>query len=61
MQSGAHKLLVHISFKLIQILFKVWEYILAIVHFLYPKLGSFFNMEYYFYQLAYWDLKVPKH
>ena len=35
-------------------------YILAIVHFLYPKLGSFSNMEYYFYQLAYWDSKVPK-
>ena len=35
-------------------------YILAIVHFLYPKLGSFSDMEYYFYQLAYRDLKVPK-
>ena len=30
------------------------------VHFLYPKLGSFSDMEYYFYQLVYWDLKVPK-
>ena len=35
-------------------------YILATVHFLYPKLGSFSNMEYYFYQLAYRDSKVPK-
>ena len=37
-------------------------YILATVHFLYPKLGSFSDMEieYYFYQLAYWDSKVPK-
>ena len=32
---------------------------LATVHFLYPKLGSFSDMEYYFYQLAYRDLKVP--
>ena len=29
--------------------------------FLYTKLGSFTDMEYYFYQLAYWDSKVPKH
>ena len=36
-------------------------HILATVHFLYPKPGSFFDMEYYFYQLAYRDLKVPKH
>ena len=36
-------------------------YILATVHFLYPKLGSSSNMEYYFYQLAYRDSKVPKH
>ena len=36
-------------------------YILATVHFLYPKLGSFSNMEYYFHQLAYRDSKVPKH
>ena len=35
-------------------------YILATVHFLYPKLGSFSDMEYYFHQLAYRDLKVPK-
>ena len=35
-------------------------YILATIHFLYPKLGSFSDMEYYFYQLAYWDSKVPK-
>ena len=35
-------------------------YILATVHFLYPKLGSFSEMEYYFYQLAYRDSKVPK-
>ena len=34
--------------------------ILATVHFLYPKLGSFSDMEYYFYQLAYQDSKVPK-
>ena len=34
--------------------------ILATVHFLYPKLGSFSDMEYYFYQHAYQDLKVPK-
>ena len=31
--------------------------ILATVHFLYPKLGSFSDME---YQLAYQDSKVPK-
>ena len=36
-------------------------HILATVHLLYPKLGSFSDMEYYFYQLAYWDSKVPKH
>ena len=36
-------------------------YILATVHFLYPKLASFSDMEDYFYQLAYRDLKVPKH
>ena len=35
-------------------------YILATVHFRYPKLGSFSNIEYYFYQLAYRDSKVPK-
>ena len=35
-------------------------YILATVHFLYPKLGSFSDMEYHFYQLVYWDSKVPK-
>ena len=35
-------------------------HILATVHFLYSKLGSFSDMEYYFYQLAYWDSKVPK-
>ena len=35
-------------------------YILATVTFLYPKLGSFSDMEYYFYQLAYRDSKVPK-
>ena len=35
-------------------------YILATIHFaVYPKLGFFSNMEYYFYQLAYQDLKVP--
>ena len=33
--------------------------ILAIVHFLCPKLGSFSDMQYYFYQLAYRDSKVP--
>ena len=35
-------------------------YILATVHFRYPKLGSFSDMEYYFYHLAYRDSKVPK-
>ena len=35
-------------------------YILATVHFLYPKLDSFSDMQYYFYQLAYRDSKVPK-
>ena len=35
-------------------------YILATVHFLYPKLSSFSDMEYYFHQLAYWDSKVSK-
>ena len=35
-------------------------YILATVHFLYPTLCSFSDMEYYFYQLAYRDSKVPK-
>ena len=33
-------------------------YILATVYFLYPKFGSFFCMEYYFYQFAYRDLTV---
>ena len=36
-------------------------YILATVHFLCSKLGSFSDMEYYFYQLAYRDSKVPNH
>ena len=36
-------------------------YNLATVRFLYPKLGSFSDMEYYFHQLAYRDSKVPKH
>ena len=35
-------------------------YILATVHFLYPKLGFFSDMEYYFYQLAYQDSKVSE-
>ena len=35
-------------------------YILATVHFLYPKLGSFSDMEHYFYQLAHRYSKVPK-
>ena len=35
-------------------------YILATIHFLYPKFGSFSDMEYYFYQLAYRDSRVPK-
>ena len=35
-------------------------YILGTVHFLYPKLGYFSDMEYYFYLLAYQDSKVPK-
>ena len=35
-------------------------YIVATVHFRYPKLGSFSDMEYYFYHLAYRDSKVPK-
>ena len=35
-------------------------YILATVHFLYPKHGSFFDMEYYFYKLAHRDSKVSK-
>ena len=35
-------------------------YILATVHFRYPKLGSFSDVEYYFYHLAYQDSKVPK-
>ena len=30
------------------------------VHFLYPKLGSFPDMDYYFHQLAYRDSNVPK-
>ena len=34
--------------------------ILVTVNFLYPKPGSFPNMDYYFYQLAYRDSKVPK-
>ena len=36
-------------------------YILATVHFLCPKLGSFSDMEYFLHQLAYQDSKVPKH
>ena len=35
-------------------------YILATIHFLYHTLGSFSEMEYYFYQLAYQDSKVSK-
>ena len=35
-------------------------YILATINFLYPKLGSFSNMEYYSYQFADQDSKVPK-
>ena len=35
-------------------------YILATVHFLYPKLGSFFDMKHYFYPFAFRDSKVPK-
>ena len=35
-------------------------YILAPVHFLYSKLGSFSYMEHYLHQLAYRDSKVPK-
>ena len=35
-------------------------YILATVHFLCPKLGSFSDIEYYFYHLSYRDSKVPK-
>ena len=35
-------------------------YILATVHFLCPKFGSFSDMEYYFYHLAYRNSKVPK-
>ena len=35
-------------------------YILATVHFLYPKLGSFFDMEYYICQLVNRDSKVLK-
>ena len=35
-------------------------YIFATVHFLYPKLGSFSDMEYFFYQLACRNSKVPK-
>ena len=35
-------------------------YILATIHFRYPKLGSFSDMEYYFYQLANRDSKLPK-
>ena len=35
-------------------------HILATVHLLYPKLGASSDMEYYFYQLAYWESKVPK-
>ena len=34
-------------------------YILATVHFVCLKLGSFSDMEYYFYQLTYRDSKVP--
>ena len=34
-------------------------YILATIHFLYLKLGSFSDMEYYFYQRANRDSKVP--
>ena len=35
-------------------------HILATVNLLYPKLASFSDMEYYFYQLVYWESKVPK-
>ena len=35
--------------------------VLATLHFLYFKLVSFSDMEYYYYQLAYRNLKVSKH
>ena len=34
-------------------------YILATIHFFYPKLGFFSDMEYYFYQLVYRNWKFP--
>ena len=35
-------------------------YILATVHFFYINFSFFSDMEYNFYQVAYWDSKVPK-
>ena len=63
------KVLVILTFRGLSLFFKILPisntgdsiaYILATVHFLYPKFGSFSDMEYYFYQLAFRDSKVPK-
>ena len=62
-------LIIHCTLRGLSLFFKILPisntgdsiaYILAAVHFLYPKLGSFTDMEYYFYQIAYQDWKVPK-
>ena len=60
---------VHLTLRGLSLFFKILPisntgdsiaYNVATAHFLYPKLGSFSNTEYYFHQLAYWDSKVPK-
>ena len=62
MKSESHELTLSLFFKILPTSNTGVSavYILATVHFLYPKLGSFSDMEYYFYQLAYRDSKVPK-
>ena len=58
---------VKLTLKGLSLFFKILPFsntdvsILATVHFLNPKLGSFSDMVYYFHQLAYWDSKVPNH
>ena len=63
-----YNLTIFLTFRGLSLIFKIHPisntgvsiaYILATVHFLCPKLGSFSDMEYYFYQLAYRDSKVP--
>ena len=66
----SYYILAHLTLRGLSLFFKIVSisntadstvYILATVHFLYPKLSSSSDIEYYFYQFAYRDSKVPKH